>query len=251
MTGATKGSSSSSGINYIGTSTFNKGITNIIYTAKDAAGNKTSNSFTVTVTDNTSPTIYCPTSITVSSGNSCSIKVVVPNPTYTDNCGVTNLTWTMSGATTNNSSSKGINYVGKTVFNTGITTITYTAIDAANNSTSCSFNVTVTSTNAKCIVSPPVVASKVADIVTFQPVISSLTLQAFPNPTKNYFNLSIKSNSKDNVDIRVLDISGKLIQHIVGPVDQIYHFGERFAKGMYLVEVIQNAQRGVVKILKE
>ena len=55
MNGATTGSSSTSGINYVATKTFNVGVTTIVYTAKDAANNSSSCSFTVTVTSKKCP----------------------------------------------------------------------------------------------------------------------------------------------------------------------------------------------------
>jgi len=52
MTGATSGSSSSNGINYIGTRTFNTGVTYVTYSARDATGNQATCSFTVNITGN-------------------------------------------------------------------------------------------------------------------------------------------------------------------------------------------------------
>jgi len=63
MTGATTGSSPITGINVVGTQVFNLGITTITYTAKDAAGNITTCSFTITISDVINPTITCPANI--------------------------------------------------------------------------------------------------------------------------------------------------------------------------------------------
>jgi hypothetical protein len=63
MTGATTGSSPLTGINYVGTQTFNlngttgQGVTTIVYTIRDASGNTTTCSFTVTVNDARLPVI--------------------------------------------------------------------------------------------------------------------------------------------------------------------------------------------------
>ena len=59
MTGATVGSSPSTGINNIGSYTFNLGTTTITYTVTDAFGLSTSCSFTVTVEDHTPPVAVC------------------------------------------------------------------------------------------------------------------------------------------------------------------------------------------------
>ena len=113
----------------------------------DAAGNFTTCSFTVTVIDNQLPSLTCPPNITqnVTAGPPalCTAVIAVPNPTYSDNCSVTALTWSMTGATILNSPVSGINCVGTKTFNKGVTNITYTAVDVSGNTRTCSFTVTV------------------------------------------------------------------------------------------------------------
>jgi hypothetical protein len=53
-------------------------------------------------------------------------------------------TWTMTGAVNDNSPATGINLVGTYTFPVGVTNIQYYIEDAAGNSASCSFSVTVT-----------------------------------------------------------------------------------------------------------
>ncbi len=128
-------------------STFPVGTTAVTYTFTDAAGNVSNVcSFNVTVTDNTVPVFTsCPSNIVNPPINTagCVASVVTANPTFTDNCGVTKLTWALTGVTTGTSPATGINYVGTKVFNKGVTTVTYTATDAAGNTATCSYTVTV------------------------------------------------------------------------------------------------------------
>ncbi|MCK9423588.1 MAG: HYR domain-containing protein, partial [Bacteroidales bacterium] len=132
-----------------------KGTTTITWTATDVSGNSSNCSITVTVSDNQLPTITCPGNITVSNDlNNCSVSVVVPNPVTADNCAVTKLIWTMTGATTGSSPVTGINYIGTYTFNIGITTITYIVYDEANNSATCSFTVAVNDTQLPTITCP-------------------------------------------------------------------------------------------------
>lgn len=155
MTGATTGTSPATGINNVGTFTFNRGVTTITYTVKDAAGNTTTCSFTVTVNDNQNPTISCQANVTTNAASgACSASVVTTNPTTADNCGVTALTWAMTGATVAISPATGINNVGTYVFNVGVTTVTYTAKDAQGNISTCSFTVTVNDTQPPTITCP-------------------------------------------------------------------------------------------------
>jgi hypothetical protein len=128
-------------------STFPVGTTAVTYTFTDAAGNVSNVcSFNVTITDNTVPVFTsCPSNIVNPPINTagCVASVVTSNPVFTDNCGVTKLTWALTGVTTGTSPTTGINYVGTKVFNKGVTTVTYTATDAAGNTATCSYTVTV------------------------------------------------------------------------------------------------------------
>jgi len=63
------------------------------------------------------------------------------NPAFVDNCSLETVTWVMTGATRDSSASTGINYVGSSTFEEGITTITYTATDASANTTEYHFDV--------------------------------------------------------------------------------------------------------------
>ena len=129
--------------------TFPVGTTAVTYTFTDAAGNVSlACTFNVVVTDNTVPIITCPGNlVSVPNVVGCLASVVNPNPTFSDNCGVTKLTWVMTGVGTSPaapaSPATGINYIGTRSFNVGLTTITYTATDAAGNTATCSYTVTV------------------------------------------------------------------------------------------------------------
>ncbi|MBK9391783.1 MAG: HYR domain-containing protein [Bacteroidetes bacterium] len=107
-------------------------------------GNEFTGRISGCVSDLVNPTVTCPSNITQNNiAGSCNAVIAVPDATYGDNCGVTILTWDMSGATTGTSLATGINQIGTKTFNVGVTTITYTAYDAAGNSSTCSFTVTV------------------------------------------------------------------------------------------------------------
>ena len=120
--------------------TFPVGATTITYTATDAAGLTTDGSFTITVTDNEAPTIVgLPADIIVNNGNGvCEADVTWVEPTPADNCAGSTIAQTAglaNGAT----------------FPAGVTTITYTATDAAGLTTDGSFTITVTDNEAPTI----------------------------------------------------------------------------------------------------
>ena len=106
------------------------------YKATDGAGNSSSASQTITVIDNTPPSISCPANITVNAPVGTCSAVVSFTVGASDNCSVpTVLSSPASGS----------------VFPVGTTTVTATATDAAGNASSCSFTVTVKD------VTPPVI----------------------------------------------------------------------------------------------
>ena len=109
---------------------FPVGTTTVSYTAVDDAGNTTVASFDVTVGDAEVPVISgIPADITQNTDAGLNTAVVSWSaPTATDNVGVTSFTSTHSPGD---------------VFPVGTTTVSYTAVDDAGNTTVASFDVTV------------------------------------------------------------------------------------------------------------
>ena len=69
---------------------FPLGTTTEVYRATDSAGRTQACSFTVTVTDQSVPSITCPASITTTTGlMQCGASVSFTTPTTSDNCGAT------------------------------------------------------------------------------------------------------------------------------------------------------------------
>jgi hypothetical protein len=118
------------------------------YTATDSASLTASASQTITVIDNTPPSITCPANIVVNAPvGTCSATVNFAI-TANDNCSVpTVVTSKASGS----------------VFPVGTTTVVSTATDAAGNSNSCSFTVTVKD------VTPPVITLNGQTITLWPP----------------------------------------------------------------------------------
>lgn len=121
-----------------GNNSFNVGTNPVSVTVTDVNGNTSTCSFNVTISDNQAPVISnCPSSFVAD--RSCPGSVSWSAATATDNCNVTSFTWAQTGATTGS----GAGNVSSASFNIGVTTVTYTALDAAGNSSTCGFTVTV------------------------------------------------------------------------------------------------------------
>lgn len=123
-------------------SAFPVGTTTVSYTTLDAAGNATTCSFDVNVSDNEAPVFTCPGTLTVAADSGlCSAVVNYNTPGVTDNCSVSSVTLTSGPAS------------GST-FPVGTTPVTFTAIDSSGNTTTCSFDIVVTDSEAPVIVCP-------------------------------------------------------------------------------------------------
>jgi hypothetical protein len=118
------------------------GTTTNAYRVTDASGNSATCSFTVVISDNELPTITCPSGVSVSNGlGLCSAVVTFTAPVGADNC---------SGQTTTQTS--GLS--SGAAFPVGITTNAYRVTDAAGNSATCSFTVTVSDNQLPTITCP-------------------------------------------------------------------------------------------------
>jgi hypothetical protein len=74
-----------------------------------------------------------------------------------------------------------------------------------------------------------------------------------PNPSVigTPFTLTVTGNNNNNVDVRVLNMLGKEVYTAKGSANQVYKFGGLFTSGVYFVEVVQNNQIKVLKIIKQ
>ena len=116
-----------------GGETFNLGLTTVTYRVWDIAGNMSSCSFTVTVTDETDPVITCPMDINLDVTTACDTTIALPGPvSMSDNCSATgDLIFSSSHDTLSST------------FPVGVTTVTYQVMDEAGNIEDCTFDVTI------------------------------------------------------------------------------------------------------------
>ncbi len=97
--------------------------------------------FTINIIDDLPPTVTCPANKVLTSPT-CNLSVSGLGATITDNCSAPasiTTTYTITGSTVASGSG---NLTSRT-FNTGLSTVTYTSIDAEGNQQSCSFTVKV------------------------------------------------------------------------------------------------------------
>ncbi|MCX6275151.1 MAG: HYR domain-containing protein [Bacteroidetes bacterium] len=106
---------------------FPVGVTTVNCIATDASGNTGTCSFTVTVNDNENPVAHCPASIQQSNDPGLCSAVVAYSAFASDNCSGVSIACLPA----------------TTTFPVGVSTVTCTATDAAGNTNTCSFTVTI------------------------------------------------------------------------------------------------------------
>ncbi len=217
------------------------GTTTIKYTVTNNCGISTASKNVQVAADTKSPTVACPGNISQNAtGNNCNKSISVNNPSLNDNCGVQTLTWKMTGATITNSPSTGINYVGTKTFNVGTTTVMYTATDAAGNTATCSFTVTVVNPNCSASLA---IAEKL-------PEPFNVKIMNNPSLIGTDFILQAQSDKTDLITIKVVNMLGAEVYQTKGSTNQTYRFGALFISGMYIVEVLHNNEVTTYKIVK-
>jgi len=148
LTGATTGTGTT-----LSGETFNLGVTTVTWTATDVVGNISTCSFNVTVNDAQNPIITSCGAIgnqsVLADAGQCNYTQTSTawDASATDNCSLTSLIYTLTGATTGSGTS-----LQNVDFNLGTTTVTWTATDGTGNTSTCSFNVTVTDNQLPVIV---------------------------------------------------------------------------------------------------
>jgi hypothetical protein len=135
---------------------FPTGTTLVHWTVTDKVGYTNTTTQTVVVTDNESPVIVSPASITVNNTpGKCGANLVLTAPAVSDNCGVAGITGNAPA-----------------FFPTGSTVVTWTAIDINGNQSSATQTITVKDVEA------PVLAGIPANVI-----VSCGSIPALPSPT--------------------------------------------------------------------
>ncbi len=151
LTGATTGTGST--LNNV---IFNQGITQVLWIATDGLGNSDSCFYTVTIQDTWQPVISsCGVqgTDTVSCDlGSCFYTHIGNNwnPTVTDNCNISTVSYSLSGATTGSGNS-----LNNVVFNIGTTYVNWIVADASGNQQNCTYSIVVEDNQNPTIVGCP------------------------------------------------------------------------------------------------
>ncbi len=79
---------------------------------------------------------------------------------------------------------------------------------------------------------------------------NGVSVKAYPNPSSNEFSLNIASKSSQDVNVKVFDISGKLVSTFKTASGTVT-FGKDLNAGIYMVEIAQDNSKQTLKLIKK
>jgi hypothetical protein len=237
----------------------NIGVNTVMLTVTDGNGNKDSATAFVTVKDNDRPAIN---TISVSPDRlwpaNHNMKLVTVNYRTWDNCGVTK-TWLTASSSdapmlTNNPD---INILDNHRMmlraersrptRNRIYTITIYAQDASGNIETRRVMVEVSPTNTLTLN----INSGLAEQAIANELITGLQIKLIPNPTTNFSTLVFQGNNPVPITLVVTDMMGRVVESRSNiQSGSTISLGSKYAKGIYLIKVIQGIENQTVKMIK-
>jgi len=132
--------------------------------------------------------------------------------------------------------------------NDRIYTVTISSVDAAGNTAAKTIQVIVPHDKSGL---GPGINSKISEEVNREN--NSLVLKGTvtPNPTTQHFSLQVQSANNDKVEVRLFEISGKLITTMFTGGNSTLRFGNELKPGIYFIEIIQGQQHKTIKVVKQ
>ncbi|RXK61660.1 DNRLRE domain-containing protein [Lacibacter luteus] len=79
---------------------------------------------------------------------------------------------------------------------------------------------------------------------------NKLSVQAYPNPSAQEFKLNVQTGSDEKVNVKVMDLQGRIIREMQVVAGQNFRFGSELKAGIYFVEVTQGKQSELIKLIK-
>jgi hypothetical protein len=241
LTGATKGSGNGSASGKI----FNKGTTTVTYTLNGDA-TKTC-SFTVTVQDKELPVIN---NLFVSDATlwpaDHKLKDVTVYYSANDNCGIANTQLTVSSNEPIQSNEKGDQSPDWQIIDAHHIKLRAERLDAG---TGRVYTIKITTTDISGNVNT---ATVTVNVPKTKPSATILNLAVTPNPSNNYFLVTVTSNSSDKINLRVIDNNGIVVSSINSiSSPQILTIGSNLKPGIYYIEATQSGVSRSIKLIKQ
>jgi hypothetical protein len=104
-----------------------------------------------------------------------------------------------------------------------------------------------------CATAPLTILSTMNNVKPDSPVTPmtiALDAKVFPNPSLGIFNLNVQSSSDEIIHVRVMNLSGKILQVTQMTPMSTISVARDVIPGMYLIEVRQGSQLKILKAVK-
>jgi hypothetical protein len=90
-------------------------------------------------------------------------------------------------------------------------------------------------------------------LATATTISDAFKVQVAPNPSNNYFRVSVEANGvNERITLRVLDISGRIMEEKnYGPGSKAIQVGEHYPPGLYVIEVKAGDKVKQIKVIKQ
>ena len=80
---------------------------------------------------------------------------------------------------------------------------------------------------------------------------TGLAIRTLSNPSPNYFDIQIRGKAGNNIRLTVYDNMGRIIETKSAlPFNQMVRLGSSYRTGIYLVEIVQGAEKKTLKLVK-
>lgn len=126
--------------------------------------------------------------------------------------------------------------------------VTATGVNGCQNSSTRTLRVKLSACEAPPPPAPFVQDGNVKGVIGTS--VKALNATIFPNPTTDVFRMKVDATGTERVQVSVFDVTGRPYTKLVAQPGQTITFGNELKPGAYLVELVQGANRKVVKVIK-
>ena len=141
---------------------------------------------------------------------------------------------------------------GRTItvqYNSVVTSASITVQGVA--STGCAGNPKSLALNTTgCAALPVVLSTSNTAVKAVTPLIASIIVKVFPNPSRSSFNLTVESSSSEAIQMRVVNALGTVLKKYTLDSSKTLTFGDELFPGTYLIQVSQGANFKVLRAVK-
>jgi hypothetical protein len=127
-------------------------------------------------------------------------------------------------------------------------TYTVTAQDA--NGCASSTTIKINDGRGKCLIAGTMIAVNSTKYQKISDNDDVLKIKVLPNPANREFGLQIETNKNAPVEIVITDIYGRKVFKETGSAARSYTFGNDFASGLYILQVVQEKMIQRIKLIK-